>query len=259
LQTRVGIATGLVVVGDLFGSGEAQERGIVGKTPNLAARLQWIAEPNTVVIAEATRGLVGNLFELRDLGARDLKGIDEPGRAWVALQASTVESRFEALHPRGLTAIVGREQKTELLLLRRSRAKSGEGQVVLISEEAGIGKSSRLIAALLESLIAEMLSLPNDGRYPALELTPQQRRQKTLEGAHRAIGGAVAAKACADGLGGCALNNKRMVVRGRNQSHKGRNRAEVAAVGLVAGGSIFRARAQRCAYAAGEVLGSARR
>src|SRR6516162_2659990 len=116
LQTRVGIATGLVVVGDLTGSGEAQERGIVGETPNLAARLQGIAEPNTVVIAEATRGLLGNLFELEDLGARDLKGIAEPVRAWVALRASTVESRFEALHPTGLTALVGRGEETELLL-----------------------------------------------------------------------------------------------------------------------------------------------
>jgi class 3 adenylate cyclase/predicted ATPase len=243
LQTRVGIATGLVVVGDLTGSGEAQERGIVGETPNLAARLQGIAEPNTVVIAEATRRLLGNLFELKDLGARDLKGVADPVRAWVALRASTVESRFEALHPSGLTALIGRAEETELLLRRWSRAKGGEGQVVLISGEAGIGKS-RLTAALLESLapephtrlryfcspqhtdsafypiigqmeraagllhddtpqqkldkldallaqtstsiqdaalIAEMLSLVNDGRYPALELTPQQRRQKTLE------------------------------------------------------------------------------
>src|SRR4029453_10209844 len=108
LQTRIGIATGLVVVGDLTGSGEAQERGIVGETPNLAAGLEEIAEPNTVVIAEATRRLLGNLFELRDLGARDLKGIAEPVRAWVALRASAVESRFEELHPSGLTALVGR-------------------------------------------------------------------------------------------------------------------------------------------------------
>jgi class 3 adenylate cyclase/predicted ATPase len=243
LQTRVGIATGLVIVGDLTGSGEAQERGVVGETPNLAARLQGIAEPNTVVIAEATRRLLGNLFELKDLGARDLKGLAEPMRAWLALRASSVESRFEALHPSDLTALVGREEETELLLRRWSQAKNGEGQVVLISGEAGVGKS-RLTAALLESiaaephtrlryfcspqhtdsafypiigqmeraagllhddtppqkldkldallaqtstsiqdpaLIAEMLSLPNDGRYPALELTPQQRRQKTLE------------------------------------------------------------------------------
>src|SRR5262245_16183362 len=154
LRTRVGIATGLVVVGDLFGSGEAQERAIVGETPNLAARLQEIAEPNMVVIAEATRRLLGNLFELRDLGARDLEGIAKPVRAWVALRASTVESRFEALHPSGLTALVGREEETELLLRRWSRAKSGQGQVVLISGEAGIGKS-RLTADLLESLAPE--------------------------------------------------------------------------------------------------------
>src|SRR6516165_5365851 len=151
LQTRVGIATGLVVVGDLTGSGEGRERRIVGETPNLAARLQGIAEPNTVVIAEATRRLLGNLFELKDLGAKELKGVAEPVRAWVALRASTVESRFEALHPSGLTALVGRTEETELLLRRWSRAKSGEGQVVLISGEAGIGKS-RLTAALLENV-----------------------------------------------------------------------------------------------------------
>jgi class 3 adenylate cyclase/predicted ATPase len=244
LQTRVGIATGLVVVGDLIGSGEAQERGIVGETPNLAARLQGIAKPNMVVIAEGTRRLLGNLFELKDLGARDLKGIAGPMRAWVALRASTLESRFEALHASGLTALVGREEETELLLRRWSRAKSGEGQVVLLSGEAGIGKS-RLTAALVENLasephtrlryfcssqhtdsafypiigqmvraaglahddsakakldkldallaqsstcvehaalFAEMLSLPNDGRYPSLDaLTPEQRRQRTLE------------------------------------------------------------------------------
>jgi AAA ATPase domain/Adenylate and Guanylate cyclase catalytic domain len=154
LQTRVGIATGLVVVGDLIGSGASQEQAIVGETPNLAARLQGIAEPNTVVIAEATRRLLGNLFELKDLGARELKGVVEPVRTWVALRASAVESRFEALHASGLTALVGREEETELLLRRWSRAKSGEGQVVLLSGEAGIGKS-RLTAALLESLAPE--------------------------------------------------------------------------------------------------------
>jgi len=243
LQTRVGIATGLVVVGDLIGSGEAQERGIVGETPNLAARLQGVAEPNMVVIAEGTRRLLGDLFELQDLGLRELKGIAGPVRAWVALRASSAEGRFEALHANGLTALVGREEEVELLLRRWARAKTGEGQVVLLSGEAGIGKS-RLTAALLESvaaephtrlryfcspqhtdsafypiigqmeraaglgyddkpqakldkldavlaqtstspedaaLFAEMLSLPNDGRYPALALTPEQRRQRTLE------------------------------------------------------------------------------
>jgi class 3 adenylate cyclase/predicted ATPase len=243
LQTRVGVATGVVVVGDLIGSGEAQERSIVGQTPNLAARLQAIAGPNMVVIGEGTRRLIGNLFELHDLGAKDLKGIAGPARAWSALRVSSVASRFEALHASGLTALVGRERETETLLHCWSKAKGGEGQAVLISGEAGIGKS-RLTAALLEAigpelhtrqryfcspqhthsalypiigqteraaalprddgveakldkldallaqtatskpdaaLFAEMLSLPNDGRYPALDLVPQQLRQRLLD------------------------------------------------------------------------------
>jgi class 3 adenylate cyclase len=153
LQTRVGIATGLVVVGDLIGSGASQEQAIVGETPNLAARLQGVAEPNSVVIAESTRKLVGNLFELEDLGAQDLKGISGPVRA-AARRASSAEGRFEAMHATGLTALVGREEETELLLRRWSKAKTGEGQVVLLSGEAGIGKS-RLTAALLERLANE--------------------------------------------------------------------------------------------------------
>src|SRR6202171_4928203 len=243
LQTRVGIATGLVVVGDLIGSGASQEQAIVGETPNLAARLQGVAEPNSVVIAESTRKLVGSLFELEDLGAKDLKGIAGPVRAWAALRPASVESRFEAMHASGLTDLVGREEELDLLLRRWSKAKSGEGQVVLLSGEAGIGKS-RLTAALLErlsgeahtrlryfcspqhtdsafypiisqmeraaglahddkpqarlnkldtvlaqtststadaALFAEMLSLANDGRYPALELAPDRRRPRTLE------------------------------------------------------------------------------
>ena len=243
LQVRVGIATGLVVVGDLIGAGAAQEQAVVGETPNLAARLQALAEPGAVVIADGTRRLLGNLFELKDLGARDLKGIAGPARAWAALRARSVGSRFDALHTTGLTALVGREEESELLLRRWSRAKTGEGQVVLLSGEAGIGKS-RLTAALLEglaaephtrlryfcspqrtdsafhpiigqmeraaglayddkpqakldkldallaqtstspedaALFAEMLSLANDGRYPALDLTPEQRRQRVLE------------------------------------------------------------------------------
>src|SRR5262249_24771827 len=150
LQARVGIATGLVVVGDLIGSAEAKERGIVGETPNLAARLQAIAEPNMVVVAESTRKLLGNLFELAELGTKDLKGISGPIRAWVAMRESSVESRFEALHP-GETPLVGREEELELLLRRWSQAKAGEGRLVLLSGEPGIGKS-RLTAALEQRL-----------------------------------------------------------------------------------------------------------
>jgi class 3 adenylate cyclase len=154
LQTRVGIATGLVVVGDLIGSGAAQEQAVVGETPNVAARLQSIAKPNTVVIAESTRKLLANLFDLQDLGAKDLKGIAGPMRAYAALRPSSAEGRFEALHVSGLTALVGREEELELLSRRWARAKTGEGQVVLLSGEAGIGKS-RLTAALLDRLAAE--------------------------------------------------------------------------------------------------------
>jgi class 3 adenylate cyclase len=249
LQARIGIATGLVVVGDLIGSGASQEQAIVGDTPNLAARLQGVAEPNSVLIAEDTRKLVGNLFELEDLGLQKLKGISDPVRAWKALRPASVEGRFEAMHASGLTALVGRGEELDLLLRRWARAKTGEGQVVLLSGEAGIGKS-RLSAALMEDIVAEphtrlryfcspqhtdsafypligqferaagfayddtaltkldeldellaqtsttrqdaalfaeMLSLPNDGRYPTLELTPQERRQKTLEALSRQL------------------------------------------------------------------------
>ena len=135
LQTRVGIATGLVVVGDLIGSGASQEQAIVGDTPNLAARLQGVAEPNSVVISESTRKLVGNLFELEDLGRKGLKGIAGPVRAWAVLRPALVESRFDALHASGLTELVGREEELELLLRRWSKAKGGQGQVVLLSSE----------------------------------------------------------------------------------------------------------------------------
>ena len=243
LQARVGIATGLVVIGDLIGSGASQEQAIVGETPNLAARLQSIAEPNSVVVAESTRKLLGNLFELEDLGPQELKGITGAVRAWAALRPASIESRFDALHATGLTELVGREEELDLVLRRWSKAKSGEGQVVLLSGEPGIGKS-RLTAALLErlasephtrlryfcspqrtgsalypiisqmeraagfthedtaqakfdkldavlalagtskqdaALFAEMLSLLNDGRYPTLDPTSEQRRKRTLE------------------------------------------------------------------------------
>jgi DNA-binding winged helix-turn-helix (wHTH) protein/predicted ATPase len=243
VRARVGVATGLVIVGDNAGARGTTPSGIIGETPSLAARLQAVAEPNTVVVAENTRKLLGNLFELDELETKDLKGFVTPVRAWAALRPSSAESRFEALHGTGLTTLVGRDEELELLLRRWSRAKTGEGQVVLLSGEAGIGKS-RLTVALLEAitsephtrlrnfcspqhtdsalyptigqieraaefarddtlqtkldkldallaqsstsaqdaaLFAEMLSLPNEGRYPTIEPNPQQRRQKTLE------------------------------------------------------------------------------
>jgi class 3 adenylate cyclase len=153
LQTRVGIATGLVVVGDLIGSGEAQERAIVGETPNLAARLQAIAEPDAVIIAESTRKLVGNLFELEDRGSRELKGIDGRVRVSVALRPSSVESRFEALRI-ATTPMVGRDEELTLLARRWEQAKIGEGQIVLVSGEPGIGKS-RLAETMVDKLASE--------------------------------------------------------------------------------------------------------
>src|SRR4051812_20642355 len=107
LRARVGIATGLVVVGNLIGEGSAQEQAVVGERPNLAARLQALAEPDTVVIAASTRRLLGNLFEYRDLGAVEMKGIARPVPAWQVLRPSAVASRFEALRGSALTRLVG--------------------------------------------------------------------------------------------------------------------------------------------------------
>jgi len=153
-QLRVGIATGLVVVGDLIGEGVAQEHGVVGETPNLAARLQALAEPNTVVIESNTRRLTGGLFDYRDLGSVPLKGFAEPVLAVQVMGLSTAESRFEALHEAGVAPLLGRDEELELLLRRWHQAKSGEGRVVLLSGEPGIGKS-RLAAALSERIAAE--------------------------------------------------------------------------------------------------------
>jgi class 3 adenylate cyclase len=154
LRARVGIATVIVVVGDLIGEGSAQEQSVVGETPNLAARLQALAEPDAVVIAAGTRRLVGDLFEYRDLGAIEVKGIAAPVPAWQVLRPSVVASRFEALRGSALTPLIGRDEEIDLLLRRWARAKAGDGQVVLISGEPGIGKS-RITAALNERLHAE--------------------------------------------------------------------------------------------------------
>ena len=130
-----------MVVGDLIGSGEAQERGIAGETPNLAARLQGLAEPGAVVIADGTRRLVGDLFELSGLTPSSLKGFAEPVLAWRVLGEGHADSRFEALHGTRLTPLVGRGEELDLVLSRWRQAKEGGGQVALISGEPGIGKS----------------------------------------------------------------------------------------------------------------------
>jgi class 3 adenylate cyclase len=251
LQARVGIATGLVVVGDLIGAGSAQEQSVVGETPNLAARLQALAEPDAVVIAAGTRRLVGDLFEFRDLGAVEVKGIVEPVPAWQVLRPSAVASRFEALRGSGLTRLVGRDEEIELLLRRWESAKTGEGQVVLVSGEPGLGKS-RIAVALRERIqdsphfrqhyfcspyrqdsalypfieqieraagfartdpsatklekleallaraslpdgdaafLADLVSLPGSERYPLPNLSPQRKKERTLEALIRRLEG----------------------------------------------------------------------
>jgi class 3 adenylate cyclase/predicted ATPase len=246
LHARIGIATGLVVVG-----GEVVEHDVAGDTPNLAARLQALAAPDTVVIAASTRRLTGNLFEYRDLGEIELKGIAGPVSAWQALRPSAVASRFEALRGPALTPLVGRVEEIELLLRRWARAKAGNGQVVLISGEPGIGKS-RITAALDErlrddphlrlryfcspyhedsalfpfidqlgrsagfarddppaarrnkldallaraappeedvALLADLLSLPASERHPLTNLSPQRKKERTLDALIRRLEG----------------------------------------------------------------------
>ena len=243
MQVRVGIATGLVVVGDLLGEGAAQEQAVIGETPNLAARLQGLAEPNTVVIADSTRRMLGGLFDYRDLGTLPVAGIHYPVHVWRVLGASLVGSRFEALRAAS-TPLIGREEEIALLTRRWERAKAGDGSVVLIVGEPGIGKS-RIAQTLLEQLgkephtrlryfcsphhqhsafypsitqleqaagfrredtaetrldklvavlalankelseavplLADLLSIPTGDRYPPLNLTPQKRKEKTLQ------------------------------------------------------------------------------
>jgi len=249
LQARVGIATGLVVVGDLIGEGSAQEQLVVGETPNLAARLQALAEPDAVVIAAGTRGLVGDLFDYRDLGAVEVKGIADPVPAWQVLRPSIVASRFEALRGSALSPLIGRDEEIGLLLRRWARAKAGEGQVVLVSGEPGLGKS-RITAVLEERLhiephlrlryfcspyrqdsalfpfidqigrvagfvpteppaarlakleallarrsvpeedvafLADLLSLPAPGHHPLINLSPQRKKERTLQALLRGL------------------------------------------------------------------------
>ena len=243
LNVRIGIATGIVVVGDLVGQGSAQEQAVVGETPNLAARLQALAEPGSVVIAGSTRRLLGGAFELKTLGPQVLKGFDAPVPAWIVLREAENVSRFEASRSQSMTPFVGREHEVALLLDRWREASEGDGLVALISGEAGIGKS-RILAALSEQigsephvrvryqcsphhindafypitsevwraagfvsgepaaarldrleamiarsglevkdiapLLAALLSIPSEARYPALELAPAEQKERTI-------------------------------------------------------------------------------
>ena len=153
LQVRIGIATGLAVVGDLIGEGAAQERGVIGETPNIAARLQGLAGPDGLVIADTTRQQIGTMFELHGLGPQSLAGFAEPLRAWRVLGESDVVSRFEALRS-AATPLVGRDEERDLIMRRWRQAKAAEGRVVLLSAEAGIGKS-RLTTAVLDAVAKE--------------------------------------------------------------------------------------------------------
>ena len=184
LAARVGIATGLVMVGELIGEGATQEQTVVGETPNLAARLQALAEPGTVVISQATRRLVGGLFELADLGPQRLKGFAAPLVAWRVAGEGHAEGRFEALHGGRLTPLVGREHELGILLERWAWTKDRDGQVVLLSGEPGIGKS-RLVRALRERLGDEPYTPlshycspyhTNSALYPVIELFERAAR-----------------------------------------------------------------------------------
>jgi class 3 adenylate cyclase/tetratricopeptide (TPR) repeat protein len=157
LDCRIGIATGAVVVGEVIGFGSSLESPVLGHTPNLAARLQTIAEPGTAVIAEVTRRLVGGLFDYKPLGPIELKGVPTPVNAWAVVSERPINSRFEALRP-GVLPLVGRTEELDVLLRRWEQSKSGEGRVVLISGEAGIGKSR--LAAALEQAASQMALRP---------------------------------------------------------------------------------------------------
>ena len=154
LAVRIGVSSGLVVVGELIGEGEARERGVVGDTANLAARLRSLTEPGTIMVSETTRRLLGERFELKALGPQTVKGFRSPVTAWLVLREQEIVSRFDAARTEALTPLVGRDTEIALLIERWRRAVNGEGQVVLISGEAGIGKS-RILATLRERIAGE--------------------------------------------------------------------------------------------------------
>ena len=243
LESRVGIATGLVVIGDIIGSGVAREHSIVGETPNLAARLQALAEPNSILVSQSTHNLLGRQFDYENLGERILKGFANPVPVWRVLREAAVASRFAAGRAARAGPFIGRVQEMGLLLDRWQLAKEAEGQVIFLSGEPGMGKS-RIVDTLFErigddpyyhlvfqcspyhtnsalhpvirqfersagfaledsaakklekleellsatdnltestaTLLADLLSIPLDGRYPPLELSPAQRKTATI-------------------------------------------------------------------------------
>ena len=256
IRCRVGIATGMVIIGDPVGGGALRDREIVGEIPNLAARLLASAQPDTVAIGPATRRLIGNLFDCRDLGALDTNSGTEPMRRWQVLGESVVASRFEALRGSKLTPLVGRDEEIDLLLRRWARAKAGDGQIILVSGEAGLGKS-RITAAFEErlhtephlrlryfcspyhqdsalfsvidqlgraagfarddppasklekleallaraappdedvALLADLMSLPASERHPLPNLTPQRKKERTLQALIRQLEGLASEK-----------------------------------------------------------------
>src|SRR5262249_61028214 len=154
VRCRVGIATGMVIVGDLVGADEGQDHGLVGDAPDLAIRLQVSAQPDTVTIESTTWRLIGNLFDCRDLGELDASGDTEPKRRWQVLGESVVASRFEALRGSKLSPLVGRDEEIDLLLRRWARAKAGDGQIMLVSGEAG-GRQEGLTRGFEETLRTE--------------------------------------------------------------------------------------------------------
>jgi len=177
LSVRIGIATGPVVVGDVIGEGASQESAVIGETPNVAARLQALAQPNSIVIAPETRRLALEYFRYRDLGEQRFKGLSEPIRAWQVLGEQATEGRFDARNPLGPTPLVGRVEELALILRRWEQVKEGDGQVILLSGEPGIGKS-RLAEVLRERVAGEPHTLVryhcspyhgNSSLYPIIE------------------------------------------------------------------------------------------
>ena len=192
VEARIAIATGLVVVGDLISGLASEQQAMVGDTPNIAARLQSLAEPGAVIVAASTRELLGDLFTFRSLGVRQVKGISEPIAVWAVEGGAASESRFEAVRTARSMGFVGRKAEIEFALSRQQQAWQGQGQTVLISGEAGIGKS-RLVAMLCENSCVggtlpgavSVLALPHQQCASSLRRSTRARRRHQVTGHDR--------------------------------------------------------------------------